>query len=210
MSFWNQFFLGCLLIVSPSRGKKVFKRFNDGSEEEETTIDPSDLGLLEHTEGGAEALKLLQPLTRRSIKPTRLFQTEEQKRVREAEKAEEEATDIDEEPSSDIAKSSVPASDLSTNNRRSRRTIATQSTQTPNGYALDETGDGNPKGSANGGSPAVEKVKKSKSGSPFDSWKRVKPGVSTSTPGPTKGRKRTSSALEEGEESNMGKKLRNR
>jgi hypothetical protein len=196
-----------LLIVLCSRGKKVFKRFDDGSEEEETTVDPNDLGFLEQTGVGAEALALLKPMTRRSIKPTRLFQTEEQKRIREAEKAEEEVTDIEEEPSIDIAESSVPTLDLSANVRQTRNTTATKSAQTPNGNALDETKDGATEVPGDGKSPTVGTVQKAKRGSPFDSWRRLK---SASTIGHSKGRKRTSSALEEDEQPSAEKKLRNR
>jgi hypothetical protein len=85
----------------------VYKRFDDGSEEEETTLDASDLGLLEQTGTGTEALNLITPLTRKSIKPTRLFQTEAQKRAREAEKAEEEVTDIEDDPSVNLSQSPV-------------------------------------------------------------------------------------------------------
>jgi hypothetical protein len=196
-----------LLIVLCSRGKKVFKRFDDGSEEEETAIDPNDLGLLEKTGVGAEALALLKPMTRRSIKPTRLFQTEEQKRMRVAEKAEEEVTDIEEEPSIDITESSVPTPDLKANVRQTRNTTATKSTRTPNGNALDEAEDGATEIPGDGKSPTVGTAQKTKRGSPFDSWRRLK---SASTIGHSKGRKRTSSALEEDEQLSAGKRLRNR
>lgn len=188
----------------------MFKHFDDGSEEEETTIDPNDLGLLEHTDADVGAHQLLKPFTRRSIRPTRLFQTEEQKRVREAERAEEEVTDIDEEPSNDVAESPVRTSDPSTNNRQLRRTAATEFTETPNGHALNETQDPKTEDAGGGESPAIGRAKKTKRGSPFDSWKRVKAGATASTVGHSKGRKRTSSALEEGEQSHAAKKLRNR
>lgn len=188
----------------------MFKRFDDGSEEEETTIDPTDLGFLEHTEGGAEALRLVKPLTRRSVKPTRLFQTEEQRKAREAEKAEEEVTDIEEEPSTGIAEHRVSASNLSSSGMPSPRTTAKRHAQTPNGQTLSEIKEGGTGGTGEGESPAVGKVKKPKGASPFDSWKRVKAGVPASIAGSSKGRKRTSSALEDDEQSSVGRRLRNR
>ena len=135
----------------------------------------------------------------------------EQKRAREAEKAEEEVTDIDEDTSIAIAELPVTASDPSNNNRRSRRITATKSAQNPIWQALDETEGRKAEGAGGGGgSPADGKLKKSKRGSPFESWKRVKPGTSASAAGPSNGRKRASSALEEGEQTGGGKRLRSR
>lgn len=188
----------------------MFKRFDDGSEEEETTIDPNDLGLLEHSSADVDTLKLLKPMTRKSIRPTRLFQTEEQKRAREAEKAEEEVTDIDEEPSVGAAESSTSTQAPSANTRQSRRTTATSSTETPNDHTLNDTEHTKAEGAGDGESSAVGRTKTTKRGSPFDAWKRVKPGSSTSTVAAGKGRKRTASAMEEGELSSAGKKVKNR
>ncbi|ERF77107.1 hypothetical protein EPUS_08674 [Endocarpon pusillum Z07020] len=197
-------------MVYVFRGKKVFKRFDDGSEEEETTVDPNDLGLLEHSSADADTLKLLKPMTRKSIRPTRLFQTEEQKRAREAEKAEEEVTDIDEEPSVGAAESSASTQAPSTNKRQSRRTTATSSTETPKEHTPNDTEHPKAEGTGDGESSVVGKTKTTKRGSPFDSWKRVKPGSSASTVAAGKGRKRTSSAMEEGALSSAGKKVKNR
>ena len=189
----------------------MFKRFDDGAEEEETTIDPNDLGLLDHTDADVEALKLLKPLTRRSVRPTRLFQTEEQKRIREAERAEEEATDIDEDLSKDVAQSSGRTSDLVPSTRQLRSTTAPGSTVTPNGHTLNEAEDSNTEEASGGRSPVIGRTKKTKKGSPFDSWKRVKAGAVADSPvGASKGRKRTSSVLDDGEQSSAGKKLRSR
>jgi hypothetical protein len=196
-----------------SRGKKVFRRFDDGSEEEETTIDPDDLGLLEHTTNGAEAVKLLKPLTRKSIQPIRLFQTEEQKRLREAEKAEEETvTDIEEEPDIEVGEASRYTLKLSTSDRQTRSATATKLAQTPEGNGLDKTEDSKAVIDVDEESPSFGKLRKGKRSSPFDSWKRLKSAPSTSPASPTKGRKRTSSALEEGngEQSSISKKLRSR
>lgn len=188
----------------------MFRRFDDGSEEEETSIDPNDVGLLEQSEPSVEALRLLEPLTRRSIRPTRLFQTEEQKRAREVEKAEEEVTDIEADPSFDLAESSIPAAEASTANRRSLRTAATKSTHTPNGISDHEKLDIEAEETNGGDMPAVEQVKKGKRGSPFDSWKRMKAGRGATEVVTSKGRKRSSSGMDEGEPSTMTKKLRSR
>jgi hypothetical protein len=166
---------------------------------------------LEHTDADVEALKLLKPLTRRSVRPTRLFQTEEQKRIREAERAEEEATDIDEDSSKVIAQSSVRTTDLVPTTRQLRSTTAPGSTETPNGHALDKAEDATTEGASGGQSPMIGRAKKSKKGSPFDSWKRVKAGAAADpTVDAAKGRKRTSSALDDGEQLSAGKKLRSR
>lgn len=55
------------------RGKKVYRRFDDAGEEEEV-IDPEELGLLEREANGHEIVRPLKTLTRKSIKPRRLFQ----------------------------------------------------------------------------------------------------------------------------------------
>jgi hypothetical protein len=63
-------------MVYVFRGKKIFKRFDDSLEEEEV-IDPEDLGMLSRTADAGQAVKALKTLTRKSVKPTRLFQKEQ-------------------------------------------------------------------------------------------------------------------------------------
>ncbi len=75
----------------------MYRRFDDRGEEEEE-IDVDDLGLLGHAEDGTTRLKPLKTLTRKTIKPTRLFQTETQKRMREREREEEALTDVEDAP----------------------------------------------------------------------------------------------------------------
>ena len=77
-----------------SRGKKVYRRFDDNDDDEEE-IDATDLGLLEYSRGGPSVSKTLKTLTRKSIRPTRLFQTEEQKRAREHDHDEEIVTEVE-------------------------------------------------------------------------------------------------------------------
>lgn len=78
-----------------SRGRKVFRRFEDAGEEEEV-IDPDDLGLLTHAADGSTRTQPMRTLTRKSIKPKRLFESAEDKAKRELEKEEEALTDVDE------------------------------------------------------------------------------------------------------------------
>jgi hypothetical protein len=193
-----------------SRGKKVYRRFSDGSDEEDTTIDPDDLGLLEHTEVDVKALNLLKPMTRRSIRPTRLFQTEEQKRAREAEKAEEEVTDVDEEQSAPIAEASATVTEPKTSDKRAGKNISKAPAHTIDGKIPDQPEEHMTGKAGEEESPAVGTAKKAKGDSPFDTWKRVKHGTSASTAGPGKGRKRASSALDEDGllTPSVGKKLR--
>jgi len=95
-------------MVYVFRGKKVFRRFDDQNEEEEE-IDEDDLGLLGHASDGAERVRPLRSLTRKSIKPTRLFQTEDQKAARQREKEEEAATDVEEHSSAESSSAVNPA-----------------------------------------------------------------------------------------------------
>ena len=128
-----------------------------------------------------------------------------------AEKAEEEVTDI-EEHAIEVGESTVPEAGTRGSPRRSRRTAATKDAHTPNGNSTLSKDDSGIKDVNGRDSPTTEKEKGKKTGkgSPFDSWKRTKPGNSTAGMSPNKGRKRTSSSMEEGEHSTMSKKLRNR
>lgn len=83
-------------LTSCSRGKKVYRRFDDTGEDEEE-IDIDDQGLLEDDQDAEQKLKKVKTLTRKSIKPTRLFQAEIQKRAKVREQEEEAATDIEED-----------------------------------------------------------------------------------------------------------------
>jgi len=172
-----------------SRGKKLFKKFGDEGEEEEE-IDAEDLGLLQDRGADTLDIKPLRPLTRRSVKPTRLFQTEEQKRAREAEKEEEAITDIEDNARAEVnnLKSpstptkpglvEVPVSPPST--RRALRSTARK--------GQDEI-------NFNESAPpmANHQAKKRTKISPFDNWKRLKAGT---TARETKTRKRASEAVE--------------
>src|SRR2546423_9316624 len=158
-------------LTANSRGKKFYRRFDDASEDEEE-IDAEDLALLER-DGVLSPVAPLKTLTRKSIKPTRLFQTEEQKYAREAEKEEEALTDIEEPPSGSANRVASPSTPT--------KVAASESPATPppTGRALRSTA----KKEATDANVVVEKnkAKKPKKASPFDSWKRVKSGVSATT-----------------------------
>ena len=131
-----------------SRGKKVYRRFDDSQEEEEV-IDDEDLGLLEHLEDGGAKVKPLKTLTRKSIKPTRLFQTEQQKLARDLAREDEAVTDIEDDASPPTSGEHV-----------------TQHVD------KDSSKEVNGKASSNG-------IEKPARASPFDAWRRVKGGSRT-------------------------------
>lgn len=88
------------MLTFASRGRKVYRRYDDTGEEEEE-IDAEDLGLLGHIDDGPERAKTIKTLTRKSIKPTRLFQSELQKRTRAREQEEEALTDVEDHATHD-------------------------------------------------------------------------------------------------------------
>jgi len=167
-------------------------------DDEEEVIDTQELGMLEHTPNGTAAVRPLKTLTRRSIKPTRLFQSEEQKRIREMEKEEEAATDIEDE--AEFGSVDVPAPTPTILNAKpaSRSLRSTRSTAMVTSDDISE--------------PAVGKtknVKPPKKSSPFDSWPRLKAGSSSSAQasGAPKTKKRgASEVLEDG--NTAGKKVK--
>jgi hypothetical protein len=111
----------------------------------------------------------LKTLTRRSIKPTRLFQTEAEKRARELEKEEEALTDIEETTDGSGDQSGSPSEKSPAKAGRSLRSAAKASPHSENGSA----------------------VRSGKKGSPFDTWPRVKSGTRAAASSTTKGRKRS-------------------
>ena len=168
----------------------MYRKFDDASEDEEV-IDTEDLGMLERN-GDISSVAPLKTLTRKSVKPTRLFQTEEQKRAREAEKEEEALTDIEGHPSNDTTRLSSPSTPTKISESQ------TPATPPPTGRALrsttkKETIDAH---LANVSVDERSKLEKPKKTSPFDSWKRVKTGAVVVPP---KGKKRASDALDEGD-----------
>lgn len=88
------------MLTGSSRGKKVYRRFDDNGDEEEV-IDAEDLGLLGDQPDGTEIVQPLKTLTRKSIKPRRLFQSENKKT--ETPHIDEDADTEVEEEQSDIA-----------------------------------------------------------------------------------------------------------
>lgn len=164
------------MLTGDSRGKKVYRRFNDiGDDEEE--IDEEDLGLLEHTSNGTTDVKPLKTLTRRSVRPKRLFQTEAQKRAREQEKEEEAATDIE---------------DLGDGAEGGPSTSVSHASESNLGRGLRSKKHAPP--SSEQDSPEGQSSRHSHKGSPFDSWPRRKPG-SRATVGSQKGKKRAANEV---------------
>ena len=153
-------------------------------------IDTEDLGLLERN-GDLSSVAPLKTLTRKSVKPTRLFQTEEQKRAREAEKEEEALTDIEGHPSNDATHLSSPSTPTKISESQ------TPATPPPTGRALRSTAKKETIDAHRANVSVGEKSRseKSKKASPFDSWKRVKAGAAVV---PSKGKKRGSDAVDEG------------
>jgi hypothetical protein len=154
-------------------------------DEEEEVIDTTDLGLLDRVPDGALRLPM-KTLTRKSIKPKRLFQTEEQKRAREAEKEEEAATDVEDESTQVDAPAVASGEDVE---------VIDLITPNEQGRTLRS-----PKKVAGSKPSVLEKVKEhhTKNGSPFAAWKRVKSSAESSAPTSARGTKRPGSEIEEG------------
>ncbi|KIW92161.1 uncharacterized protein Z519_07145 [Cladophialophora bantiana CBS 173.52] len=171
-------------MVYVFRGKKVYRRFDDDEDEDEE-IDAGDLGLLEHTPKGSN-VKRLRTLTRRSVKPKRLFQTEAQQKAREAEQEEEALTDI-EEPTRGKGHSSAATGDNGSidisPNPVTRRSLRSSGPAPPILEEADSLG------------PSRRSTQKA---SPFDSWPRLKSG-GRSVAGTPKGKKRSAAdAVDDG------------
>ena len=154
-------------ISTYSRGKKVFRRFDDAGDEEEV-IDPDELGLLSHsysrTANGHEIVRPLKTLTRKSIKPRRLFQDEKSAQyipTQQASQTDEEAeTEIEDDQPAEVEEQELFSPPHATRSRT--RDVSN---------------------SAGGGS---------KKRSPFDTWPRLKSGARSGDSVPaSKGRKRT-------------------
>lgn len=188
-----------LTIGISSRGKKIFRKFDDDREDEEAHVNLFDSDEWHDSEIDGESTPPLRLFTRSSIKPRLLFPTEEQRRAREtqAEMADEEAiTDIEEHrlldsEMTDIAgdteeevavtpvkptfiPASPPASGRTTR-AASRKAALDSSPLAPEPIELPNS--------------VVEKVKKR---SPFDAWRRTKVGAG----GAGKGKKREGDVLE--------------
>ena len=128
-----------------SRGKKIFRRFDDSKEEEEV-IDEDDLGLLAHTGDGASRIRPLRTLTRKSIRPTRLFQKERQKHKEEERTAEEALTDVEDDT-------------VVVTQEHDSKKEATETGSTRKGRKSQSNG-----------------IERPSRASPFDAWPRIKAG----------------------------------
>jgi hypothetical protein len=166
----------------PSRGRKVYRRFEDESEEEEVIEDADDLGLLEHNTHGKVNTSPMKTLSRRSIKPKRLFESETQKRAREAEKEEEAMTDIEVDANVDAkaANGTLPSKTANATTRSKSSRILRSSR---GGHLTSDESESDKE------EPGARQGHKA---SPFDSWPRVRSGRSG---GLSKGKKRDASDL---------------
>lgn len=146
---------------------------------------------------GPATRAIAKPLSRKSIKPKRLFQTPEQIRQREAEKAEEATTDIEDE--AEVPEASADLKGKARNGRQS-------ASKSPAGH-LDAlrlgSGDSSFAHTVDEAESPGDKTNPSQS---FTGWRRVK--SQRFAPTTPRGRKRSSSQVEE--EGGTTKKLKNR
>ena len=174
-----------------SRGKKVFRKFDDEDEEEE--IDAADLGLLRNSGINPSDIPPLKTLSRKSIKPRRLFQTEQQKLEREAEKEEEALTEIEDNADTELIHVTSPLTPTK------KPETATPVSPPASGRALRSAAKRDAAdleaqsavGVEEGQSKEPEKI------SPFATWKRVKAGTGVTAVEATKGKRRAADAFEE-------------
>ncbi|KAL9618282.1 MAG: hypothetical protein Q9160_006993 [Pyrenula sp. 1 TL-2023] len=185
-------------MVYVFRGRKIYRKFNeedDAEEAAESPIDVSDLELLGQSTDPKRPhptrMRNIRPLTRQSVKPTRLFQSEKKARERAAKKEDEISTDVEEDASSSsTATPDTPIVRLETeavNPLSPGRTLRSDTLIKAPVESDDEK-------------PSEVSKKKGKKSSPFDSWKRVKKGSGETT---AKGKKRD---LDEANEMPTGKK----
>lgn len=116
------------MLILHSRGKKVYRRFDDAGDEEEV-IDPEELGLLARRHGTYETLKPLKTLTRKSIRPRRLFQEEKQASQIE-EEAETEIEDHDQFKDDDLEEQEQPSPSRSTRSQMKKVSVSGGSKKT--------------------------------------------------------------------------------
>ena len=131
-------------------------------------------------------IKSMKTLTRKSIKPTRLFQTEQQKRLREAEKDEEAVTDIEGESANPTVQAARPITPID------GADADEPASPPPSGRSLRSTAKKDNVDSARIPPPRLGKVnsRNHRKSSPFDSWKRFKAGTPSIDMAGSKTRKR--------------------
>jgi hypothetical protein len=166
--------------ITRSRGKKIFRRFRDDSDDDQRAASPvSNLGQRSLRRQAGPAAE--RPLTRSSIKPRLLFPSEEQIRERETDVLESE---VDEEALTDIE---VPApikskraatpvkpsalrfAHLATppSTKRTKRVVDHPTDAVPLQMVVEEPEEMPV-------SPVERKAVKAKNRSPFDDWPRSK------------------------------------
>ncbi|KAI9724415.1 MAG: hypothetical protein M1812_000483 [Candelaria pacifica] len=175
-------------IVYVFRGKKIFRKFDDANDQEESA-------------NGSPSVPR-RPFTRSSIKPRLLWPTEEQRKAREPKPVE-----VDEEALTDIEghtpDSAHEAADQTldgpeTKNKRlvtPTKTIFTPASPPTTGRATRAStrklAPDSSLGEPESEEPTARATKRVKPSSPFDGWQRTKPGAAAG-----KGRKREGDVLE--------------
>jgi hypothetical protein len=114
--------------MESSRGRKVYRRFA-GEDDEEEEIDEEDADVFNRAATDGARRTRMKTLTRKSVKPTRLFQTDEQKAARQREKEEETTTDVEEED--DRSSTDPQAAEPSTNSSKPAATQADDKKTSP-------------------------------------------------------------------------------
>lgn len=203
-----------LTISTSSRGKKIFRRFAD--DDDLNTPSPAQ----NSSEVAEEPSPRLRPFTRSSIKPRLLFPTAAQRQERglPVDEDEEAITDIEDLPPlpNDSEMTDVGPEETEEEEQAVttpvNHSFSTPTTPPVTGHATRsstkkaELGYSSPMGPEPESEPdpleppqAPEPVtrRRGKKLSPFDGWQRIKASTST-TSGPSKGRKRGGDVLEKG------------
>ena len=148
------------MLIFDSRGKKVYRKFDDHGDIEED-IDVDELGLLQHVEGGSEIAKPIKSLTRKSIRPKRLFQ-------QDAAGDEEAPTDIEEVEDLPHEDQTAPLTPMKVVTTPASPPTTGRSLRSSKRKGIDEEEAANER---------VEQVKTNhaaRTSSPFDAWRKKK------------------------------------
>ncbi|KAI6082095.1 hypothetical protein F4821DRAFT_14143 [Hypoxylon rubiginosum] len=161
-------------IVYVFRGKKIFRKFSTGEEEEAESTSQAEDEDIESEFGTAASRKRLRPVTRSSIKPRLLFPPKKDKQpantAAEYDEDEEAATDIEEHVLGDVEEDQMeepvtprktvaekPSTPVAPKFALSSPPTTVRTTRTTSRVHLDDT-----------------PIKPPKSHSPFDGWRRSK------------------------------------
>lgn len=189
MSYFNlSFCIGATANALSSRGKKLFRPFNNNNQTtaQDTDADPEEIDYTQRSLRRQAGSSSERPLTRSSILPRLLFETPEQRAERERQLAEDEeaTTDIDATTDIETAPRTVSTPKKSSATPKKARTASAAHLATPPSTkrvrrTTDREADSRMDSIAEEAedaelaSPAPRKVK-GKTKSPFDEWARVK------------------------------------